>query len=296
MEFRTLGKTGLEVSEIGFGAAQIGSRNVSEEQAEKSLNSILDVGINFIDSAAMYGLSEERIGKFISHRKDEFIIATKCGDFEVERNGKIEIAKDYTREGILRTIEESRRKLKLDVIDIVQFHGLPGKNDDEKIAFGALVEAKERGWTNHIGVSHDGPAAAAAAEKWSLDTQEFTYNILYQESAENLMPTLAEQNMGTIIKRPISNAVWEREAKPDGSFMGGPWNRAQDLPLEELAGGMPLVEFALRFTLSHPTVCTAIVGSTNPDHIAANVRVSDGQRLSDDVVERAKEAFKTVIG
>ena len=296
MEFRTLGKTGLEVSEIGYGAAQIGSRNVSEDQAETALNRILDEGINFIDSAAMYGLSEERIGKFISHRKDDFIIATKCGDFEVERDGKIEIAKDYSREGILRTIEESRRKLKLDVIDIVQFHGLPGENDDEKIAFDALVEAKNKGWTNHIGVSQDGAAAAEAAAKWPLDTQEFTYNILYQESAENLMPTLAEHNMGTIIKRPISNAVWERDAKPDGSYMGGPWERAQAFPLLELAGGMPLVEFALRFTLSHPTVCTAIVGSTNPDHIASNVRVSDGQRLSDDMVKRAREGFKKVVG
>jgi aryl-alcohol dehydrogenase-like predicted oxidoreductase len=295
MKFRTLGKTGLEVSEIGFGAAQIGSRSVSDDQAEKTLNSILDLGINFIDSAAMYGLSEERIGKFISNRKDEYIIATKCGDYEVEKDGKIQIAKDYSREGILRTIEESRRKLKLDVIDIVQFHGLPGEADDEKVAFDALVEAREKGWTNFIGVSQDGPVAAAAAEKWPLDTQEFTYNILYQESAENLMPTLAAQNMGTIIKRPISNAVWEREAKPEGSFMGGPWERAQAFPLEKLADGMPLVEFALRFTLSHPTVSTAIVGSTNPDHIAANVRISDGNLLSDDVLSRAREAFGKIV-
>ena len=296
MKFRTLGKTGLEVSEIGFGAAQIGSRKVSDNQAEKTLNSILDQGINFIDTAAMYGLSEERIGRFISNRKDDYIIATKCGDYEVEKDGKIQIAKDYTREGIFRTIEESRRKLNLDVIDIVQFHGLPGEADDEKIAFDALVEAKEKGWTNFIGVSHDGPAAATAAEEWALDSQEFTYNILYQESARNLMPTLASQNMGTIIKRPISNAVWEREAKPEGSFMGGPWERAQAFPLEELADGMPLVEFALRFTLSHPTVCTAIVGSTNPDHIAANVRVSDGNLLSDTVLSKAMEAFGKIEG
>ena len=132
--------------------------------------------------------------------------------------------------------------------------------------------------------------------QWPLDTQEFTYNILYQEADTNLMPTLKEQNMGTIIKRPISNAVWQQKEQPEGGFMGGPWERAQQFPLEELAGDMPLIEFALRFTLSHPDVCTAIVGTTNPDHIAANVGISDGQSLPDEIVQKARDVFKEKFG
>ena len=296
MQKRRLGRTELMVSEIGLGAAQIGSDNVSDAQAGTVLNAALDAGITFIDTAAMYGQSETRIGASISARRDAFVLATKCGDFQVTREGKREIAKDYSREGVLRTIDASRTKLKMDVIDIVQFHGLPVEGYDPREAFEALLEAKEKGWARFVGVSADGKAAAAAAEEWPLDTQEFTYNILYQESGQDLMPTLREQDMGAIIKRPISNAVWQISDKPEGSFMGGPWDRAQQLPLEELAGGMPLTEFALRFTLSNPDVTTAIIGTTNPDHIKSNVAVSDGKGLPDEVVERVKSTHRECFG
>lgn len=292
MENRTLGKTGLRVSEIGYGAAQIGNINLPENRVEEVLNAVLDAGINFIDTAAMYGQSEARIGKFISSRRDEFILATKCGDYVGETDGQYHIVRDYSRDGILRTIDQSRKKLDMDVIDIVQFHGLPDPEDDDEVAFEALLDARERGWTRFVGVSADGSAAADAALRWPLDTQEFTYNILYQESADNLMPTLNAQGMGTIIKRPISNAVWRQKERPEGDYMGGPWDRAQSIPLADLAGEMPILEFVLRFTLSHPDVCTAIIGSTDPDHIRANVGVSDGMSLSDDVVREARAAFR----
>ena len=125
MEYRTLGKTGLRVSEVGYGAAQIGNINMPEDRVEEVLNAVLDAGINFIDTAAMYGQSEARIGKFISSRRDEFILATKCGDYVGETDGQYHIVRDYSRDGILRTIDQSRKKLNMDVIDIVQFHGLP---------------------------------------------------------------------------------------------------------------------------------------------------------------------------
>ena len=277
MEYRTLGKTGLRVSEVGYGAAQIGNINMPEDRVEEVLNAVLDAGINFIDTAAMYGQSEARIGKFISRRRDEFILATKCGDYVGETDGQYHIVRDYSRDGILRTIDQSRKKLNMDVIDIVQFHGLPDPDDDDEVAFEALLDARERGWTRFVGVSADGNAAAAAALRWPLDTQEFTYNILYQESADNLMPALKSQGMGTIIKRPISNAVWQQKERPEGDYMGGPWDRAQSIPLADLAGEMPILEFVLRFTLSHPDVCTAIIGSTNPDHIRANVGFPTGK-------------------
>ena len=293
MEYRILGKTGLKVSEIGLGAAQVGNAKIPEPQAEQVLLRALDSGINVIDTAAMYGESEARIGRFISHRREEFILATKCGDY-LDAAGKI--VKDYTREGILRTIDESRKKLRMDVIDIVQFHGLPGEKDDARAAFEALLEARQKGWTKFVGVSHDGDAAAKAAGQWPLDTQEFTYNILYQEAEDNLMPALQRRNMGTIIKRPIANAVWQRTARPPDGFHRGPWDRAQTFPLRDLAGEMPLTEFALRFTLSHPGVCTAIVGTTNPDHVEANARISDGHLLPAETLQKAKDAFRERFG
>jgi aryl-alcohol dehydrogenase-like predicted oxidoreductase len=291
MQHRQLGKTGLTVSEIGLGAAQIGHPGLPETQVETVLNQALDLGITFIDTAAMYGHSEERIGKFISKRKDEFVLATKCGDYQIEKNGKRETVKDYTPDGILRTIDESRKKLNMDVIDIVQFHGVPDSSDDAKAAYDALFEAKNKGWAKFIGISQDGAAGAQAAAQWPLDTQEFTYNILYQEADNVLFPTLKEHTTGAIIKRPISNAVWQLTEKPEGSFMGGPWERAQTFPLKELAQDMPLVEFVLRFTLSHAQVSTAIIGTTNIEHMKANIRISDGQKLPEETLQKAKQIF-----
>ena len=294
MNLRPLGETGLQVSEIGFGAAQIGERDLPEKKAEEVLHAALDAGINFIDTAAMYGVSEERIGKYISNRKDEFIIATKCGDYQVEESGSWRTVKDYSPEGITRTIDESRRKLNLDVIDIVQFHGLPGEDDDTNAAFEALLEAKEKGWTKFIGVSQDGAAGAAAARKWPLDTQEFTYNILFQEADEVMFPTLRERKMGAIIKRPISNAVYLMPERPDGDFSGIPWDRAQQFKLADIAGDLPLVDFALQFTLANPNVSTAIIGTTNADHLRKNATIT-GQ-LPEDVIATAKTVWRELFG
>lgn len=293
MNFRPLGETGLDVSEIGYGAAQIGSRDLSEDLAEAVLNEVLDAGINFIDTAAMYGVSEERIGNYISDRKDEFIIATKCGDYQVEESGKWRTVKDYSAEGITRTIDESRSKLDLDVIDIVQFHGVPGAGDDEEEAYDALLEAKEKGWTRFVGVSQDGKKGADAADQWDLDTQEFTYNVLYQEADSVLFPVLREHGMGAIIKRPIANAVYLMPERPEGEFNGAPWDRAQQFPLVDFAGDIPLVEFALQFTLAHPDVSTAIIGTTNIDHLRANVEIIDD--LDEDIVAAAKAAWQELF-
>jgi aryl-alcohol dehydrogenase-like predicted oxidoreductase len=294
MNFRPLGETGLDVSEIGYGAAQVGNRNLPEDQAEAVLLEVLDAGITFIDTAAMYGISEERIGRYLSDRQDDFILATKCGDYQVESSGTWRTVKDYSAEGITRTIDESRSKLQMDVIDIVQFHGVPGDEDDAEEAFDALLEAKEKGWARFVGVSQDGKKGADAAEEWDLDTQEFTYNILYQEADSVLFPTLRDHGMGAIIKRPISNAVYLMPERPEGNFNGAPWDRAQQFPLEDFAGDVPLVDFALQFTLAHPDVSTAIIGTTNVDHLNANVAVTD--QLDEDTVDAAKTAWQELFG
>ena len=294
MNTRPLGNTGLSVSEIGLGDAQIGNRRLPEAQAEAGLRTALDVGINFIDTAAMYGVSEERIGRYLSNRREDFVVATKCGDRQVREAGDWKDVKDYSQGAILETIDESRRRLQTSVIDIVQFHGLPGESDDTDAAFEALLEAKERGWTRFIGVSQDGPDGAEAATRYPLDTQEFTYNILYQEPDTVMFPTLRERGIGAIIKRPISNAVYHMPDRPQGAFMSGPWDRAQQFPLAELAGNIPLVDFTLQFTLSHPDVSTAIIGTTNTDHLRANVFTAD--RLDDASVSAVRAAWQEIFG
>jgi len=294
MNYRPLGDTGLEVSEIGLGAAQIGNRSLPDDQAEAVLRTALESGINFIDTAAMYGISEERIGRHLAGRRDDYIVATKCGDYQVEEAGTWKVVKDYTADGILDTIDESRRKLDTDVIDIVQFHGVPGDENDEEAAFEALLEAKERGWTDFVGISQDGQKGSDAASNWDLDTQEFTYNVLFQEADSGLFPVLREHGMGAIIKRPISNAVYLLPERPEGDFSGIPWDRAQEFPFADIAGDIPLVDFALQFTLAHPDVSTAIIGTTNVDHLRANATLESS--LDASLVETAKSVWQEIFG
>jgi len=254
MEYATLGKTGLQVSKIALGAAWLGSPEHDEARVERVLHAALDHGINFIDTAAMYRLSEERIGERLGNRQDEFAVATKCGNYRTDDGRLVE---DYSPEGIVRIVDRSRRRLKRDVIDVVQFHGLPPVAQTDA-AFAALLSLKERGYARFVGVSADGPAAAAfvgkptvgrdaaeIARRWPVDTWQLTYNFLSPEAAKELMPALRAENIGTIVKRPISNVVWNLKDEPQNDLFRKPWLRAQELPLQEMAGELPVVEFAL---------------------------------------------------
>lgn len=296
MEYRILGKTGLKVSEIGLGASELGRPEVSEEQAERVLNTALDLGVNFIDTAAMYKLSEDRIGRYLKNRRDDFIIATKCGDYNIIENDSFRTVKDYSPGGIMKTIEMSRAKLKTDVIDIVQFHGLPASGDERFRAFDALLKAREKGWVKFVGVSIDELLSDRETEAFPLDTQEFTYNILEQKSALSLMPALSQSKTGIIIKRPIANAVFLLDKRPEGTYYASSWDRDRKFNTRDLAGDMDPVEFALRFSLSHPDVHTAIVGTTNPKNLERNVYASDGEGLPPDTIEAIENRFREVFG
>ena len=292
MQYRTLGTTGLKVSEIGLGATQLGNVDIPLAQAEAVLVGALDSGINFIDTAARYFESEERIGRFISHRKEDFIVATKCGGYRVRNeSGDFEGHRDYSRKGILETIDRSHKRMKLDVIDIVQFHGSPGEADNWKEAFDALHEAKERGWAKFIGLSADGKAAVDSAGDWPLDTHELNYNILWQEPDKDLIPLLQGMGRGIIAKRPVANAVYIGDQYDLGEEANRMRAKMEQFPLLELAGEMPLFEFVLRFTLSNPAIATAIIGTANPDHVKANAALSDGKCLPSETLERARREY-----
>jgi len=305
MQYCMLGKTGLRVSKIALGAAWLGVPELDEARVERVLHAALDHGINFIDTAAMYKLSEERIGRYLARRKDEFAVATKCGDYWTKDGRLVE---DYSPEAIVRVVERSRQKLKLDVIDVVQFHGLPPQ-DGVEAAFETLLSLKEKGYARFVGVSADGPAAAAFAGKptegrnaadfarrWPVDTWQFTYNFLSPEAAHELIPTLRKQETGTIIKRPISNVVWAMKDEPEDDFFRKPWLRAQALPLGELAGGLPMVEFALRFALSHPDVNTVLVGTVNEEHIAEDICIAAKGPLPEETLRRVDSIFQRHFG
>ena len=306
MEERILGKTGTSVSRLGLGAAKHGDGHRQDQDVERWLHHALDAGVNFIDTAAMYNMSESRIGRFLSARRDEFFLATKCG---VHRAGGVpgaEIVEDYSRDGILRTVDESRSRLCMDTIDLVQFHGLPPVELLDE-AFETLMDLKARGWARFVGVSADGPAGAAVegeqkrevaelARTWPLDTWQFTYNFLSQEAATELIPVLREAGIGTIVKRPIANVVWERDEEPTSDFDHTLWERARQLPLEALAGELSVIEFAMRFVLSNADIDLALTGTINPHHLETNIRALEDGDLPNQMLRKARDIFEERFG
>lgn len=294
MEYRRLGRTGLEVSELGFGAWEIGwTRPEEGDEVGRLLNRALDLGINFIDSSAAYRWSEELIAKYVGHRRDEFFFATKCGSGRVlQPDGEWVQTLDYSAKAIAPQIDRSLQRLKTDYIDIVQLHS-PGLDD---VAFGdgleGLKRAQEQGKVRFISLSADGDAARKAVEIGEYDTLQLTYNVLEQEPAE-IIAAARENDMGIIVKVPIANALFEKPRSEAGNTVL--WDRAQTVLSPECVGDLPRVEAALRWLLCDENVHTAIVGTTNVNHFEANVAAVERGRLSDEMLADMKACFEQAV-
>src|SRR3954469_4019897 len=162
---RTLGRTGMDVTTLGYGAMELRGaprgRDVSEEQAERILNAALDSGINFVDTSIDYGVAEERIGKYISHRRSEYYLATKCGCPSGPLVTAEEVARTggpsphvFTPENIIRGIEQSLTRMKTDYVDILQFHISPSMQHlKETGALDCVMDLKKQGKVRFIGMS-----------------------------------------------------------------------------------------------------------------------------------------------
>jgi aryl-alcohol dehydrogenase-like predicted oxidoreductase len=288
MEMATLGKTGLRVSRLGAGLAEIGSvTDVSV--ASRLLNIALDGGINFLDTAACYGNSEEWIGQTISHRRQEYILATKAGHVTGGYDGQ-----EWTARTILDSIERSLKRMRTNYLDLVQLHscGIEILNQGEVIQ--ALLDAKQAGKVRFVGYSGGGEAARWAVESGQFDTLQITFNLIDQWARLERIPKAKANGMGIIAKRPIANAAWGAPESSD-SVREGYRQGAQAMlgmgPIPK-APRDPIL-LALGFVLAHEEVDTAIVGTRNPDHMGANIELVESQlRISAQVVEELHRRFR----
>jgi aryl-alcohol dehydrogenase-like predicted oxidoreductase len=166
MERRILGRTGLEVTQLGYGAMEIrgkriwGGRPITDEQAERILNAVLDAGINFIDTAYDYGLSEEYIGRFLSHRRSEYYLATKCGCTVVDTGDTAQTPHVWTRDNLLHNIETSLRRMNTDYVDIWQLHNPTVEQVEAGDLVRVMEEVKAAGKVRWIGISSTLPHIA----------------------------------------------------------------------------------------------------------------------------------------
>ncbi|MDG2055609.1 MAG: aldo/keto reductase [Phycisphaerales bacterium] len=247
MDHQRLGSTGLQVSPIAFGAFKIGRNQgikypsayqlPNQETANKLLNNVLDLGINLIDTAPAYGVSEQRIGDAIAHRRDQYILATKIG--EQFANGKSSY--DFSMATLVSSIETSLRLLKTETVDLLHIHS--DGNDmailNETDAVEAINTFKTQGKARFIGFSGKTIEGALASLEWA-DTLMVEYN-QEQTEARQLIDQAASQGVGVLVKKPLGSGHLEPQT-------------------------------AIEEGLSVPGVSTLVVGSLNAAHLEQNLQ------------------------
>ncbi|MGI4790393.1 MAG: aldo/keto reductase [Janthinobacterium lividum] len=287
MERRPLGRTGLEVSALGFGGAEIGYQNASLETVERLLGSALDAGLNVIDTAECYAGSEELIGRAVGHRRGHFHLFTKCG----HSSGLP--GEDWDPEMLGESIDRSLKRLGTDRVDLVQLHSCTEDILRQGDVIAVLQAARDAGKTRFIGYSGDRQAARYAVECGAFDTLQTSVNIADLEPISLTLPLALEKGMSVIAKRPIANAAWTKAEMPADEYAYPYWKRLKALSYEFL-NSSDAVSIALRFTLAQPAVATAIVGTQNPERWLENARLLDAGPLTSAQIEAIQDRWHEV--
>ncbi len=280
----------MEVSVLGFGGAEIGFDNSqTQENVNELLNAALDAGLNVIDTAAAYNTSEKFIGNAVSKRRKEFYLLTKCGALDNFTRS------DWSKKGILETIEQSLRNLKTDYLDIAQLHSCDSEILRRGEAIEGLQRAQEKGYTRYIGYSGDREEAKYAIEMNVFDSFQTSVNIADQTPIDGNVKLAAEKGLGVIAKRPIANAAWRDSVKPENSYLHEYWERLQKLKFDFLDKSLEeSIAQALRFTMSIPGVDTMIVGTTKPNRWQENAKYVAEGALSNEEYEAIRDRWREV--
>lgn len=285
----TLGRTGLQVSLLGYGAEPLGRRTRSFEDAQSVLNAVLDGGVSIIDTAAAYGRSEEFIGRAIAARKDEFTLVTKCGYIGEYRPA-------WSPRQIAATVDTSLRNLRMDCIDVLLLHSCGLDELKEGDAIEAVQRVRDQGKARFVGYSGDNDALGFAVASGVFDVIEASFNMLDQANAPHL-DEAARRGMGVLIKRPLANAVPGRDERPRSDYAAQYWPRWQTLALTTNdADGLPWLEAAARFSAFRPGVCAILVGSSRAEHVLAHRSALDRGPLPPHIIKRLTSAFARAGG
>lgn len=295
LQKRQLGRTGLEVTQLGYGAMEVrgeriwGGRPCTDEQAQTILDAVLESGVNFIDTANDYGKSEMYIGQYLANRRDEFYVATKCGCHMQFAGDHDETPHIWTRENLMRNIADSLMKMRTDTVDIIQLHNPDVETTQKNGLVDVLKELQDAGVVRYIGCSSTTPYLETYIEWGVFDAFQIPYSAL-ERRHENLITQAAEAGAGIIIRGGVARGE-------PGRGLGGEdrWKKFEEAKLDELLeDGETRTGFLLRFTLSHPHCHTTIVGTMNPAHLRENVAIAEKGALPADVYAEAKRRLDAV--
>jgi len=308
MQYRPLGRTGVQVSPLTLGAMMFGPwGNDDEADSIRIIRRALDAGINVVDTADVYsaGVSEEIVGKAIAGRRDDVFLATKffmpMDDDPNHRGG--------SRRWIIREVESSLRRLGTDHIDLYQVHR-PSPDTDVAETLGALTDLVRQGKVRYIGSSSYAASQIVEAQWVSRErnlerfvTEQPPYSLLVRGIEEDVLPTARRHGMGTLTYSPLSggwlSGRWRKDsassptssARPNARFdMSSPANQrkldvVEDLALLAEEAGLSLLEMAIAFVVRHPGVTSAIVGPRTMEQLESYLPAAD-LTLSSDVLDR----------
>ena len=293
---RPLGKTGVDVSVLGYGAMELrgaphnNGRPVTPEEAATVLHAVLDSGITLIDTSPDYGGSEENIGRSIAHRRDEYVLASKCGcPLNAPPTAPRPLPHDYSRQSIVAAVENSLRLLRTDRLDLLQLHVTPSREVLERDdAIATMRSLQDAGKVRFIGTSSTLPHLVEHIDMGVFDAFQLPYSALQREN-EALMTAIADGGAGVIVRGGVAQGEPSVGRGAEGTWAN--WARAD---LDELLDGQTRTQFMLRFTLAHPAMTSTIVGTLNPEHLAANVAVAARGPLPADVHAEAIRRLDSV--
>lgn len=291
-----LGRTGIKVSQLGYGTMGLrgprtwGVRVVDDAAADRFLNRVLDAGINFLDTAPDYGASEERIGRFISSRRQEYTLATKCGCVYAQLGEQLQLSHVWNEDVIRQNLKTSLRRLRTDYIDILQFHGGDAETLVREGLIDLLEEFRQAGLIRFIGISSSLPELPGLIDLNVFDTFQIPYSCLAPEH-HDLITRAAQSGAGIIIRGGIAQGGPDAEIQRPA--LNDVWARARldELVTDELSRA----QLILRYTLAHPHCHTVIVGTCNPEHLAENLRAAEAGPLPPQLVAEITARVQAVL-
>ena len=315
MEYRTFGKTGWKVSAISFGAWAIGSSwgTVHDKDSLAALHRALDLGVNFFDTADVYGdgRSERLLAQLRQERKEKFFIATKAG-----RRLNPHTAGRYNKKNLTSFIDRSLRNLNTDTLDLVQLHCPPTEVYYMPEVFGILDDLMQTGKIRFYGVSVEKVEEALKAIEFpNIQSVQIIYNIFRQRPAELFFVEAQKRHIGILARLPLSSGMLTGKLSKQSTFEkddhrlfnrhGEAFDRGEtfsgvdyDVALEVVEQlrqlvpmGMTMTQFALKWILMDPAVTCAIPGAKNPKQAEENIKSSELPPLPDSLMKKIKEIY-----
>lgn len=280
---RAFGKQGFSVSALGLGAGSIGDPTLDDAQVGALLDQALEMGITLIDTARSYGEAEERIGRHLARRRNQFVLSTKVG-YGIRGH------KDWTYGCIAAGIDAALKRMRTDYLDIVHLHSCPLETLQHGDVIRALHKARDQGKLRVAAYSGENAELLWAIESGHFGGVECSVNLFDQRCLDHVLPLAQVRGIGVIAKRPLANAPWRFAERPVGDYCEEYWLRWQAMGIA--ADDMDWPELALRFAVHAPAVCCAIVGTASIEHLRQDKEYAERGPLPPARLESIRQAFR----